>query len=76
MGKRQLDARWVKKRLGLNIRELRNDRGWTLEDCEQHGYPSWRHLQLVESGKKNATIQTLVNISNLFGVTVAELFAD
>lgn len=76
MGKRQLDARKVLKRLGLRIRELRNEHGWTLEDCEEHGYPSWRHLQLVESGKQNVTVQTLVNISNLFNISIGDLFVD
>lgn len=76
MGKRRLDARKVTKALGLRIRKLRNDRGWTLEECEEHGWLNWRYLQEIESGKANATIQTLVNLANLFGTSVAELFVD
>lgn len=76
MGKRQLDARKVLKKVGLRIRELRNDRNWTLEQCEEHGWLNWRYLQEIESGKANVTVQTLVNLCNLFGVTVAELFVD
>lgn len=76
MGKSRLDSRKVLKRLGLKIRELRNEKGWTLEDCEEHGYPSWRHLQLVEAGKQNVTVQTLVNLCNLFSVSIEDLFVD
>lgn len=75
MGKRKLDPKKVSKRLGLKIRELRNGKGWTLEECEEHGWPSWKHLQTIEAGK-NITIHTLVNIANLFGVSPKDLFED
>lgn len=75
MAKRRLDPTKVSKALGLNIRALRAERGWTLERCEELGWPDWTHLQKIEAGK-NITMRTLVNISNLFGVHPSELLAD
>ena len=76
MGKRRYDAKKVSKALGLNIRKLRTDRGLTLEQCEELGFPSWRFLLQIESGQSNITIQTLVNLANLFGVAPWELLKD
>lgn len=65
----------VSKALGLKIRQIRESKGWTLEYCEERGWPDWTHLQKVESGK-NITVHTLVNLANLFGVHPSELLAD
>lgn len=75
MAKRRTDAKRFTKALGLRIRQMRLERGWTLEDTEEYGYPSWRHLQTIESGK-NINIFTLVNIANLFGVHPSEILID
>jgi transcriptional regulator with XRE-family HTH domain len=74
MGKRHQPEKVIKA-FGLKIRGLRNERGWTLEQTEEHGWPSWRHLQKIERGK-NVTLETVVNLANLFGVTPAELLED
>jgi hypothetical protein len=58
--------------LGLRILELRRAKGWTLEECEEHGWKNWRHLQAIESGQ-NVTLTTIINLSNLFGVHPSEL---
>ncbi len=39
------------KTLGLHLRKIRLEKGWTLEQTEEHGWPSWRHLQKIEAGK-------------------------
>jgi hypothetical protein len=75
MGKRHFEPKKVSKALGLKIRELRNNKNWTLEECEEHGWLNWRHLQSIEAGK-NITIYTLINLSNLFGVHPSVLFED
>jgi transcriptional regulator with XRE-family HTH domain len=69
---RRLNPLKASRALGLRVRELRQDRGWTLEDTEEHGWTNWRHLQTIEAGK-NITFHTLVNLANLFGLTPAEL---
>ena len=76
MGTRRYDARKVSKTLGLTVRKMRNDRDWTLEQCEELGFPSWRFLLQIESGNSNITIQTLVNLANLFGVHPSVLLED
>jgi transcriptional regulator with XRE-family HTH domain len=53
---------------GLRVRKLRNARGWTLEEAEDFGWPSWRHLQEIESGKKNVNLTTLIRLAKLFSV--------
>lgn len=72
MPRRRIDNVKFSKALGLRIRELRNERGWTLESCEEHGYPQWTHLQKVEAGK-NITMETLVNVANMFGMHPSEI---
>lgn len=69
---KRYDSTKVSKALGLRIRELRLARGWTLEECESAGYPSWRHLQKVEAGKM-INLSTLVNLANLFGISLSRL---
>ena len=61
---------------GEKMRILRKKRGWTLEYCEERGYPSWNHLQKVESGKKNISILTIKKLAQLYNVPIKELFAD
>lgn len=55
------------------IKKLRLERGWTLEETEEHGSISWRHLQRIESGA-NFTMYTLFRICKLFKVKASDLF--
>ena len=50
------------KQVGLNIRGARESKGLTLEQVEAAGYPSWRHLQKIESGQA-FTLTTLYRIA-------------
>ncbi len=60
------------KALGLKLRKVRESKGWTLEFTEEAGWPSWRHLQRIESGK-NVTILTLKKISELYEIPLSEI---
>lgn len=60
------------KKLGLRLRQIRESKGWTLEQTEEHGWHSWRHLQRIESGK-NVTIVSLRRLSKVFKITVLDL---
>ncbi len=53
--------------LGTELRLIRKRRGWTLEETEEHGWKSWRHLQKIEAGK-NITLATLLELSALYGI--------
>lgn len=72
MGKRRLEPNKVYKAIGLKIRSIRESRGWTLEDCEEHGNISWQQLQKIESGR-NVTVRTLINLANLFEIKLVDL---
>ena len=61
--------------LGQKLRDLRHEKGWTLEQVEEEGWPSWRHLQKIESGK-NVTILTLNKLSKIYKVSLSELLED
>lgn len=61
------------KQLRQRIRKLRQERGWTLEETEEHGWKSWRHLQKIEAGG-NFTMYTLWRICKLFKIRPYDLF--
>jgi transcriptional regulator with XRE-family HTH domain len=61
------------KKLGLRLREIRLSKGWTLEQVEEHGWPSWRHLQKIEAGK-NVTIVTLWKLAKIYKINLSDLF--
>ena len=65
------DVRFLKK-VGSRIRSIRNEKGWTLEQVEEHGWKDWTHLQKIESGK-NITIVTLRRVGQLFKMPVSKL---
>ena len=60
------------KRVGLRLRELRENKGWTLEETEEHGWVSWRHLQRIESGK-NVTLLSLRKIALLYKCRLGDI---
>ena len=61
-------------KFGERVRNIRNKKGWTLEQCEERGYPSWKHLGDIETGKKvNMNFITMLRIANLFGMKPYEL---
>lgn len=65
-------ARKFLKAVGLNIRAARERKKMTLEDVEAAGYPSWRHLQKVESGQP-FTMTTLYRVAKALKVKPSEL---
>jgi len=61
------------KNLGLKLRRIRDSKGWTLEQTEEHGWPSWRHLQQIETGKKRISVITLRKLAFLYNTTPDKL---
>ncbi len=59
-------------KLGTRIRSLRTDKGWTLEEVEEHGWGDWTHLQKIESGK-NITVITLRKVAKLYKMPLSKL---
>ncbi len=61
------------RELGLRLRSLRNQVGYTLEETEEYGVKSWKHLQRIESGEANITIETLLMLSKIYKVHPSEV---
>lgn len=62
-------------RFGKRIRKIREDKGLTLEETEEYGYLSWRHLQRIETGK-NVNLLTVYKISKLYNIKLSELLKN
>ena len=62
------------KNFGKKLRKRRKKHGWTLEDCEENGYPSCNHLQKIETGRKNITLLTIKNLARLYNIPIRDLF--
>lgn len=60
--------------LGRRLRALRKARGWTLDKAAEHTGVDLKHIQMIEAGKLNVTLITLVRLSRGFGLRVGDLF--
>lgn len=60
------------KAVGANLRRLRERRGWTLEQTEEHGWAEWKALQRIEQGQ-NVTLATLLKLGDLYQMEPWEL---
>jgi len=63
------------KSIGQRLKEIRLKKGLTLEDIEELGFPSWRHLQKLESGK-NFTMVTLFRLCEAYDISPNEFFKN
>jgi transcriptional regulator with XRE-family HTH domain len=68
------DEKRFLQKLGLKLRALRDERKWTLEETEEHGFPDWKHLQKIESGR-NVTIVTLKRVAKLYKLPLEKLLS-
>lgn len=71
---RQQDLQF-RKALGLRIRGMRKDRGWTLRDMVvQHGFhlSAW---QGFESGRVGMSLRSLLRVAGALGMHPSELLA-
>ena len=66
------EYRFFFKLLGLRVRHLRVQRGWTQEQMSEFGF-SLRHYQQIEFGRP-INLATALRLSDAFGVDVARLF--
>lgn len=64
------------RQLGHRIRQLRQEKGWTLEDAADRMHIDLKHLQKVESADPphNATLVTLLRIADGFAEPIGSLF--
>ena len=65
------------QRFGEKLRVLRTQRGMTLKELAQAlGYTAHGHISELEAGKKMPTVQFVLNVARLFGVTTDQLLMD
>lgn len=65
----------LSKTIRLNIRKLRNEKGFTQEKMQDFGL-NLRQFQRIESGEtKNVTILSLIKIASALSVKVEKLFS-
>ena len=56
------------QKFGLNLRRIREEKGWTLEYTEEKGWHHWQYLQKIETGKKDVGLLTLRKLSKLYSM--------
>lgn len=71
-----ISADEAKRKLGLRVRELRRERGWTQDDAAARLDIATENYAHIEQGRRLVRIDTLAKLANLFGVTIADLFAE
>src|SRR5271170_807720 len=59
---------------GARLRELRLQRGWTLEELACRSALSRPFLSRLESGDRQASIAAVLTLSRVFDVSLASLF--
>ena len=70
----RLSSARVLRDVGLRVRELRAEHGFTQEQLAERLKVTARWLQSVEAGKENLTLGTLVRIANALKVPMVEFF--
>ncbi len=65
------------QRLGEKVRTLRKRRRMTLKELALGlGFTSHSYVSEIETGKKNPTTEMIINLADLFGVSVDLLVRD
>lgn len=68
------EQRQLRLRLGRNILAIRKDKKWTQEEAAHRIGLHFRHLQKLEYGEANVTLDTVAKLSKGFAVDVIDLF--
>ncbi|WP_228555888.1 helix-turn-helix domain-containing protein [Catenulispora pinisilvae] len=61
-------------KLGLRIRQLREEQDLSLEELAHRSDLSFRGLIYIEHGRRNAGVPTLLKIADGLGISPADLF--
>lgn len=65
--------RHVALQLGRRVRELRQDRGWTVEEAAERFGIEPAHVRRIEAGRTNPSLATLVSIARALSTELADL---
>lgn len=61
------------KSLGIKIRKLRVDRGWSQLDLSLEANINRNYICDLENGRRNPTLELLIRIANAFEIDISEL---
>jgi len=65
------------RRLGEKVKVLRKRQGMTIKELALAlGFPSHSYISEIENGKKRPSTEMIIQIADLFGVTVDQLVRD
>lgn len=65
------------QRLGEKVRLLRKRRGMTIKQLALTlGFPSHSYISEIENGKKRPSTELIIQLADLFGVSVDQLVRD
>lgn len=64
----------IREKLGIRIRMLRQRRRWSQNHLARLCHLNAHHLGRIERGKANATLATLLSISKMLRISLADLF--
>lgn len=57
----------------LNVRRLRNSRGWSQEELADRAGYSRQYVSYLETSRQMATLESLERIAKAFGVAAGEM---
>ena len=63
----------IRVRLGLNVRRLRDERGWSQEDYADRAGIHRTYVSDIERGKRNPTITIVEKLAKPLGVSASAL---
>lgn len=61
-------------KLGIRLRHLRSQRGWTLEDLAKRANVSEAYLSRLEGGDRQPSLAVLFSLAQAFGMALPSLF--
>ena len=65
----------IRVRLGLNVRRLRDERGWSQEDYADRAGIHRTYVSDIERGRRNPTITVVEKLAVPFGIGASELLS-
>lgn len=71
-----LDKQTVCKKVGTKIREIRTNKGLSIEKLANEAGIDYTQLSRIELGKINTSVYQVYVISNSLSVTVPEIFQN
>ena len=64
----------IQERVGARVRELRKQRGWTLEELAERAHKHYTYIGGLERGDRNVTLEVLAAVASALAVPLQELF--